>query len=229
MIEDRYYTAVGSRETPCDVLDLMTRLAQKLAEIGFIGRSGGAPGADSAFEAGMGDRKQIFLPWKGFSPFGQHQYDPTLWHRAEEIAADPKVYPGFRRIQEQARDLEARGLNAMPGPRGRSLNSLRAILKLQTRNVFQVLGPQLDTPSEFTLCWTPDGALSFDDYKPGVTGGTGTAINLSAKLIVPVWNLQRPEHRQRFEQFLETGALDLTPIPPRPARQPRQSTLELPF
>ena len=28
---------------------------------------------------------------------------------------------------------------------------------LHTRNVFQVLGPSLDSPAEFVLCWTADG------------------------------------------------------------------------
>ena len=55
-----YYTGVGGRETPPHVLNLMTRIAQGLAKVGGILRSGGARGADSAFEAGAGAAKDIF-------------------------------------------------------------------------------------------------------------------------------------------------------------------------
>lgn len=64
-----YYAGVGSRETPEDVLQLMRQFAIKLANLGWVLRSGGAPGADSAFEAGCKEvqgRMSIFLPWKGF-------------------------------------------------------------------------------------------------------------------------------------------------------------------
>jgi hypothetical protein len=45
----KYYTGVGSRNTPEDILELMTRLAIKLEGEGWTLRSGGAKGADTAF------------------------------------------------------------------------------------------------------------------------------------------------------------------------------------
>ena len=52
-----YYAGVGGRETPAHVLNLMTRIAQGLAKVGGILRSGGARGADTAFEAGAGSER----------------------------------------------------------------------------------------------------------------------------------------------------------------------------
>lgn len=58
----QYYTGVGSRKTPDDILALMERIAMHAAHKGVTLRSGGALGADSAFETGcsMG-AKEIYL------------------------------------------------------------------------------------------------------------------------------------------------------------------------
>jgi predicted Rossmann fold nucleotide-binding protein DprA/Smf involved in DNA uptake len=47
-----YYAGVGSRETPAHVCKQMTELAKRLESFGLTLRSGGAKGADKAFEAG---------------------------------------------------------------------------------------------------------------------------------------------------------------------------------
>lgn len=44
-----YITCVGSRKTPTEILDIMTKLGYKFYKKGYIIRSGGAVGADSAF------------------------------------------------------------------------------------------------------------------------------------------------------------------------------------
>ncbi|MBB6125422.1 DUF736 family protein [Sphingobium subterraneum] len=62
-----------------------------------------------------------------------------------------------------------------------------------TRNVFQVLGPVLDAPADFVLCWTADGEAS---------GGTGQAIRIAAAHGVPVYNFQRPRERAHVERHL---------------------------
>ena len=64
----RYYTGIGSRETPPEALQTMARCARWLAEHGLVLRSGGAPGADTAFESGVdqADAKVIYVPWDGF-------------------------------------------------------------------------------------------------------------------------------------------------------------------
>lgn len=62
----KFYAGIGSRETPEDVLKLMTRISRGLYKEGYTLRSGGAQGADSAFEIGT-NRKDIFLA-KDFLP-----------------------------------------------------------------------------------------------------------------------------------------------------------------
>lgn len=49
----KYYAGIGSRETPDDILKLMTRIAIGLSKKGYTLRSGSAKGADTAFEDGV--------------------------------------------------------------------------------------------------------------------------------------------------------------------------------
>ncbi len=58
----KYYAGVGARNTPRDILVLMTRIATKLEKEDLILRSGGAEGADTAFEDGVRfeGNKEIF-------------------------------------------------------------------------------------------------------------------------------------------------------------------------
>lgn len=57
-----YYAGIGSRDTPIEIQIFMKDLASKLEQKGFILRSGGAQGADKAFENGVkfSKNKQIF-------------------------------------------------------------------------------------------------------------------------------------------------------------------------
>ena len=55
----RYYAGIGSRRTPPSILETMTRLAGRLCNMGYTLRSGGAEGADTAFERGGSTNAQI--------------------------------------------------------------------------------------------------------------------------------------------------------------------------
>lgn len=57
---NRYYAGIGSRETPEHAQQRMTKISKWLSRRGWILRSGGAEGADRAFEKGAGDNKEIF-------------------------------------------------------------------------------------------------------------------------------------------------------------------------
>lgn len=58
----KFYAGIGSRKTPPEILSLMTMLAAKLASNGYVLRSGGAVGADTAFHTGAGALAEIFTP-----------------------------------------------------------------------------------------------------------------------------------------------------------------------
>lgn len=125
-----YYTGIGSRRTPANVLAEMTTIARNLELTGFTLRSGGAAGADSAFEAGVehSEHKNIYLPWKGFNRNDSTLCDPTP--DAFDMAAE--FHPAWGRCSPAAR-------------------------KFHARNCFQVLGYSLTVPSDCVICWTPGG------------------------------------------------------------------------
>lgn len=155
---DKYYSGIGSRETPQEVLDEMTYRALWLDLQGYTLRSGGAEGADQAFEKGT-KHSHIYLPWKGFCGNTSHRFPAKP--AAFELAS--KHHPAWDYLKQGAKALHA-------------------------RNMHQVLGDNLDTPSEFVLCWTPDGA-EYSKQTSKKTGGTGGAIRLASSLNIPVVNM----------------------------------------
>lgn len=170
----KVYTGIGSRKTPPEVIELMTRLAATLQDAGWVLRSGGADGADMAFARGAGDQSRIYRPLGDRKRPGINEYDQAIWQRAQAIAQ--QHHPAWERCGEYARGMH-------------------------TRNVFQVLGDLLKEPSKFVVCWTPDGA-EYAHETSRETGGTGTAIRIANTYQVAVFNLARPHSRARIEAWL---------------------------
>lgn len=173
MINDQYinkcYSGVGSRECPEDVQLVMTNIASILYNKGYTLRSGAANGADRAFQAGCPDptKRHIYLPWKEFNGDDSPLYG--VCPKALEIAS--KIHPAWQNCREKARLLHA-------------------------RNVYQVLGRDLNNPSKFLICWTEKGEER---------GGTRTAIKLAQKYDIPVLNfgsIQSKSYMDAFELFL---------------------------
>jgi len=154
-LKGRSYAGIGSRKTPDIVLESMKHAARYLWEKGLILRSGGANGADTAFEDGLplraGNAKEIYLPWEGFNGNKSALFQPT--QRAYEYAR--RFHPAYKQLSKGAQ-------------------------KLMARNTHQVLGKDLDDPSLFILCWTPDGKGE---------GGTGQAIRIADAHDIPVFDM----------------------------------------
>lgn len=171
------YAGVGSRRAPEDVLKLMGKIARRLAERGWALRTGGAEGADRAFErvarAG-GGAVEVFLPWPG--------------------------YNGYREGALKAPSPEAVRLAAALHPAWGRLSP--AVQRLMARNSHQILGLDLNDPVAFVLCWTPDGAESEQECGPE-TGGTGQAIRLASRWGVPVVNLKREDALEKIARLVK--------------------------
>lgn len=160
-----YYTGIGSRNTPDDVLTLFTNIGKWLGENNFILRSGAADGADSAFEAGCdmaAGKKEIFLPWKNFN----HSSSTFVVKPNDKLASITAAnhHPSWENLSDGAR-------------------------KLQTRNVYQVLGYDLQTPTSLVICYTPNGSAS---------GGTGQAIRIAKYYDIPVLDYGTYKNQKDF-------------------------------
>lgn len=174
-----YWTGVGSRDTPRDLMAQMTMIAKGLTKVGGVLRSGGAKGADTAFEAGVfNDKKDIYLPYRGFNYHSSGLYhEPTK----EAIEWARKAHPYFDRMK--------------PGT---------FAYLAHARNAHQVLGQGCDVKSAFVVCWTPDGAEKAQQaHSIDVTGGTRTAIVIAELNGVPVFNLARPDALYRLQTYVK--------------------------
>ena len=171
--KQKYYTGIGSRETPEDIKIFMTKIAAVLEEKGWILRSGGADGADLAFENGVKNKKEVYLPWRGFNNSTSKLY--TVSDEALTLASEN--HPGWKYLKEPVR-------------------------KLMGRNAYQVKGKDLNRLSKFLICWTPDGCES-DVTRSNKTGGTGLAISIASKEGIPIFNLKNDSSYKRVEKLIK--------------------------
>ena len=70
-----YYAGIGARKTPNDVLEYMEIQGKLLAEKGYILRSGGARGADSAFEKGCDSVRGLKQIWSTRNKHEREEHD----------------------------------------------------------------------------------------------------------------------------------------------------------
>lgn len=150
------YAGIGSRDTPLEILKLMSLMGKHLAQTGYTLRSGAAQGADAAFEAGcdyVSGPKEIYIPWPKFQESKSTLVLDSLdSEKATKIAEE--FHPYWHNLSQGAR-------------------------KLQARNSHQVLGKDLESPSDFIVCYTKNGKGS---------GGTGQAIRIAAAHGIPVFD-----------------------------------------
>ena len=207
MEASEWYAGIGARPldrdnptgVPDDVAAKMSNIGHLLAEKGWGLRSGGAAGSDAAFEEGArraaNPALQIFLPREYFNGrrINNREYlgdlSPEL--REESIELAQRVHPYGRRLSGFA-------------------------LEAMARNGFQILGPDLRSPSKAAICYTDKGEI---------LGGTGQAIRLCAEKGVPVINLGVSRYRSMSAERIveemdkirvgEGLAASTRPIPPR--------------
>lgn len=147
-------TGIGSRETPLHIIGQIQTIVSVATQREWTLYSGGADGADLAFETAYREAKgrhMIFLPWKGFNKNPSPYYEPPA--EAYEIAE--RIHPAWG-------------------------NCSRGAQRLHARNIQQILGLDLKTPTDMVFCWTKNGEE---------IGGTRTAIVLAKERNIPVYNL----------------------------------------
>jgi hypothetical protein len=180
----RFYAGIGSRESPAEILTLMIEIGKFLAQKGYILRSGGAAGADKAFEQGCDQaqgEKEIYLPWKGFNDNPSELYLKSselkdVLDKAFELAS--QYHPAWDVLKYGARCLMA-------------------------RNGMQVLGRDLNTPVSFIMCWNLGG---FNH------GGTSQALRIALDRKIPLFMLSNKDCMEDVREHLRRGLDFLTPL-----------------
>jgi hypothetical protein len=172
------YTGIGSRKTPGNVLNLMQSIGYRLGTLGIRLRSGGAEGADSAFEAGarraikeqQGSEPLIYLPYPGFRGKSGITFAPNSQSQKEATRIIRDLHPAWDRCSDFAK-------------------------KAHSRNAFQVLGSDLRTPSQFLIFYA-------EVIQGQIQGGTRTAVVLAKKFQIPCFNLFYSSTKPELKAFL---------------------------
>ena len=168
------YTGIGSRKITGEIEDVITAIAKRLSKLGFTCRTGDAKGSDTIFKDNS-ERVNSYLPWEKFNGSDSKFYtQPPI----------TKTIASFNHI----------GWDWLTP----------AVQKLMSRNVLQLLGNDVDTESDFIICYTEDGC---DDYKTRnykTTGGTGLAISLGSKIGIPIYNIGKEGAIDKINNMLDT-------------------------
>lgn len=131
------YAGIGARETPQDVLKKMEDIGEALAKKGYTLRSGGAEGADSAFENGQNRAagpKEIFIPYEGFKGRSGKEKGVHVGVSKAALEMAAKYHPAWHKCDDRAQ-------------------------KLHGRNGYQMLGINLDKKAQVVVCFTKDGLI----------------------------------------------------------------------
>jgi hypothetical protein len=139
--------------------------------------------------------REIYLPWKKFNGRRKH-YDP--YHPEYNADNDDEGYyvpdehwPTYAKAQVIAQSVIPWWDRLKPSHR-----------RMHTRNVYQVLGLDLNTPSKLLVC---NADL---DGKGEPKGGTRTAIKIAEEHDVPVMNRQKYKTDDEFiEAVLQAVAV----------------------
>lgn len=208
----RYYTAVGSRKTPVEFVPVMAGLSRRLRELGWVFRSGKADGADAIFQMGAQTSKaadlegkygEVYKAWQSFntnkSPLQPFVTDSgyNLWPWWDITVTDKELIAKAEEIVSEIHPFWKAEKEALA--KGEELEHVmsKGAKALHTRNVFQVLGRDLETPSEFLVCYAP-----VDRY--GIPkGGTRTAYQLAMQNGIPCFNFANQSKEEIYEAIKE--------------------------
>jgi hypothetical protein len=181
-------TGVGTRspntndQSLCDIMLLFCRWASAR---GATLRSGSAVGMDSWFERLWTGPKEIYIPRETYKPDRQ---SPVVRRDGVDGAIALRDDARGARASSMARSIHP-AWNAM-GVAGKQLH---------TRNVFQVLGFDLNEPSDLIVYYA-----NYDSDGIGIVGGTRTAVMLARQYNIPEYNLILPDDIDRLLNFMET-------------------------
>lgn len=193
----KYYSGIGSRDTPSNILSIMEEAAYRLARMNWVLRSGKAPGADAAFQRGLQKYVvdsgcsnwqalgQIYIPWDKFSTDGLKEWWDNSLTSIDTILPGQvdKRYEIMKEIHPAAEYMR---------------DHRQGAFKLHSRNVHQVLGMDIDNPkpSSFVIYYTKE------DRNGNPKGGTATAVHLAQKFGVRTLNLLHEENIVKLDIFL---------------------------
>lgn len=182
----KYFAGIGSRKIidyPQAEIERFELAILECMNHNYSLRSGGALGCDRISE----NISKLF---------DNHKYAEIYRTDSDKIKKSDWIYPSAKSFNEAHYYIEENNLHPY-------INTMKDYSRLlHCRNVFQILGADLNTLSKFVVCWTPDGAESFKQCTKD-TGGTGTAIKIASINDIPVFNIRNENRLNELLDYLE--------------------------
>jgi hypothetical protein len=176
----KVYAGIGSRKTPITILKEIEKISKSLADNNWILRSGGAIGADTAFENGCKNSDnytnnsnicEVFLAKPNYNDVDDYApYTMEDWADSMDIAA--KHHPVFYKLNYYIKCLHA-------------------------RNVMIILGADLHTPADLVIAY----------YNPELNSGTKFGSKLATVYGVPVVNMFEEAYNsyEKITEYINTS------------------------
>jgi len=187
------YAGIGSRETPQEVLDTMTKVANYLETLGYTLNTGKTFSANKEYneeqynerlktgaalsalygnEVGLDEEGADRAFSAGTNNKNLFGVKGTIGER--EMAVMEEIHPAPERLK--------------PGAK-----------KLMARNTNQIFGENLDTPVDFVLFYAKETA---DPLRP--KGGTGQAVEMARRKGIPTINMADTNWRDQLKTAIAT-------------------------
>ena len=171
MLKPVHYTGLASNDTPTAIRAIMTELAMELESSGIILRSAAHPEMHSAFLRGVEavGKKEVYVTWS-HGRHSQHRIHPSQIDSATKalsLSIIQRFLPHMTVSQITQHDF----ISMAP---------------------YLILGRDLNTPSRFVICWTPDGLGQH---------GVGPALRIARYYGIPVFDLGCSKSLAAFRNF----------------------------
>lgn len=181
------YAGIGPRDITEPVANVLTVIAQGLCDSNCWLHSGWGRGSDQAFAAGSAINRQTqFIPWESFNDankipqenLGEHDPFMVVNHSEQSMRLASQYHPYWNRMHQNTK-------------------------LLMSRNVFILLGADLQTPVDFVVFWQ-----SLEDDQ-SVTSGTNHTRRMAQSFGIPLFNMRVPADQDALVNhvFIKQGEL----------------------
>lgn len=178
-----YFTCVGSRKATDEQAEILAGFALRLLRAGYKGRSGLSGPCDLALNTALAQCPQapceFYLAWNGYDGWWRGGLDGRIY--------EPRWFENYPQAIEIVSTIHPVWDKLKRGDK-----------LLHGRNVYQVLGLDLQSPSDVLICAAPV------DKKGRVLGGTATAFNLATQHQIPCFNIMLAGQRRALETWLQS-------------------------
>ena len=186
------FTIIGNRDAPEYERVKYLPVVRSLLLAGHTGRSGGAEGMDAVLTEVVEE-----LLKEGHSEIKAEIYLPKAYFKG---LADGDLEGRVTSVLEYANREEANKLASEVHPAWHYCDDYSRGAHI--RNMYEVLGKELDTPSDFVLTFAKT------TRKEVILGGTATAAELAIKHEIPIFNGYIKPFEEIYEFLKERGIED---------------------